>query len=512
MEIAHLEPVFGEVVGEVLGHALGERGDQHPSSGAGHLFALGEQIVHLVLDRAPLDLGIDQASRTDHLLDDHPAGVSELEGAGGGGDEDRLGPVEVPLLEFERAVVHAGGKAEPVFGECGLAVVIAAEHAAELGHGDVALIDDEEGVFGEVFEKGGRRLAGATAGQVARIVLDSLAAAGGLQHFEIEGGALFEPLRFEELARGVELGEPLAQFRLDPGDRLGECGARRDVVTVGVDGDDLELMGALAGERVELVDRLDLVIEQGDAPGAVLIVGGEDVDRLAGKAEGAALEEGVVAAVLQLDQAAGERGAVDPRPAGELDHHARIGFDRADAIDRGDRGHDHHVAPLEQGAGRGMAHAVDRLVDLGVLLDISVGPWHIGLGLVIIVVAHEIFDGVLRKERLHLAVELGGERLVGGEDEGRALHRLDHLGHGEGLARTGHPEQHLIALPPPQPFGERGDRLRLIPRRLIGRMDPERAQERPRRLLGRDEEHGMGGPGERAQHQGALSPEDASSM
>ncbi len=93
-----------------------------------------------------------------------------------------------------------------------------------------------------------------------------------------------------------------------------------------------------------------------------------------------------------------------------------------------------------------MAHAVDLLVDRGFLLDIGVGARHIGFRLVVIVVGDEIFDRVVRKEARELAIELGGERLVGRENERRALGVLDDMRHGEGLARAGDAEQHLVAL------------------------------------------------------------------
>ena len=63
-----------------------------------------------------------------------------------------------------------------------------------------------------------------------------------------------------------------------------------------------QLVGLLAGQRVELDDALDLVAEQRDAPGAVLQMGREQLDRVAAHAEGAAAEVGVVAPVVQGDE------------------------------------------------------------------------------------------------------------------------------------------------------------------------------------------------------------------
>ena len=147
---------------------------------------------------------------------------------------------------------------------------------------------------------------------------------------------------------------------------------------------------------------------------------------------------------------------------------------------------------FEQRLRRRVAHAVDRLVDLRVLLDIGVGARHIGFRLVVVVVADEILDGVVREEVLHLAIELGGQRLVGGEDERGLLHRLDHLRHGEGLARAGDPEQHLVALLAHDPGHEVADGGRLVAVRLIFGDHFEPAQRGLRRLLLWREEDGRG--------------------
>ncbi len=455
-----------QVFGEVLGHALGQHGDERAVAGLRGLADLADEVVDLGAGRADLDGRIDEAGGADHLLDEDALGALHLPRAGRGRDMHGLRPHGVPFLEAERAVVHAGGQPEAVFGERGLAPKIAAIHAADLRHRDVALVGEHEGVVGQVFEQGGRRLAGAAAGEVARIVLDALAGAGGLQHLEVEGAALLEPLRLEQAAGGVELLQPLLQLLLDGLDRLHEGRARRDVMRVGVDLHRLEVVGLLAGERVELDDALDLVAEEGDAPAAVLVMGREQLHRVAAHPERAAGEIGR-ALVLQGHEVGQQLALVDLLADLHGEGHGRVGLDRADAVDAGHGGDDDDVVALQQRARGRMAHAVDLLVDGGFLLDIGVRARHVGLGLVVVVVGDEVFHGVVGEEALELAVELRRQRLVGREDQGRALGGGDDLGHREGLAGAGDAEQHLVAVLVLDAFDELLDGGGLVALRLV---------------------------------------------
>ena len=133
-----------------------------------------------------------------------------------------------------------------------------------------------------------------------------------------------------------------------------------------------------------------------------------------------------------------------------------------------------HVVALEQRPSRGVAHAVDLLVDRRFLLDVGVGPRDVGLRLVVVVVGDEVLDRVLGEEALELAVELRGERLVGREDQRRALRRGDDIGHREGLARAGDAEQHLVALVRLDARHQLLDRGRLVALGLVVRDDLER--------------------------------------
>ncbi len=76
----------------------------------------------------------------------------------------------------------------------------------------------------------------------------------------------------------------------------------------GINRDALELADHLAAQRIDLVERLDLVAEEFDPHRAVFFVGREDLDRVAAHAKSAAMEIVIVALVLDIDQLAQHAG------------------------------------------------------------------------------------------------------------------------------------------------------------------------------------------------------------
>ena len=176
----------------------------------------------------------------------------------------------------------------------------------------------------------------------------------------------------------------------------------------------------LAGQRVELGDALDLVPEELDADDE-LLRSGLQLERVAADAEPRAAERLVVALVLEVDEVA-EHGVASVLAAGAQLQHGRAVVDRrAQAVDARHAGDDDHVPPLEQGVGRRVPQPVDLVVPGRVLLDVGVAPRQVRLGLVVVEVADEVLDGVVREELAELGVQLGGERLVVGEDQRRLV-------------------------------------------------------------------------------------------
>jgi hypothetical protein len=182
---------------------------------------------------------------------------------------------------------------------------------------------------------------------------------------------------------------------------------------------------------------------------------------------------------MEIDSITSPRNSPKQRVSGDLhplfegERHAEVGLGGADAVDAGDARHDDHVAAREDRARGRVAHLVDLLVDRGVLLDVGVRRRDVGLGLVVVVIAHEVLDGVLREQRFELLVELRRQGLVGGDDQGGTLDGLDDVGHREGLARTGDPEEDLVWVPLLDPPGQLFDGLGLVPPGLEVGDDPE---------------------------------------
>ncbi len=452
-----------QVFGQVLRHPLGESGDQHPLLHRHPLADLGEQIVHLGADRPHFHLGVKQTGGAHHLLHHIAAGFVQLVGARGRRDEHRLRHQGLELVELERPVVQRRRQPEAVLHQGLLAGPVPFEHGADLRNGNVGFVDDQQTVPRQIVEQGGRRLPRRAAGEVAAVVLDAGAVAQLLHHLHVELGALADALLLHQLVEGQQLLAAAAQLLLDVLDGPQDGLARGGVVGLGVDGVAHHRLLDGAGQRIEQGEPLHLFVKQLYPQGQLVRLGGIDVHHLPPYPEGAALEGHVVAGVLQLGEAAQYVPLVDHIPHFEVQHHAEVGLRIPQAVDGRHRGNDHHVTPLQQRLGGRQPHLLDVIVDGGILLDEGVGGRHIGLGLVVVVIRDEILHRVVGEELLHFPIELGRQGLVGSQDHGGTIEGRDDVGHGEGLARAGHPEQGLMGEARLDTVEQLGDGPRLIP-------------------------------------------------
>ena len=195
MHVTDADALFVEVFGQILGHAFGQGRNQHPQAALGHDANLVQQIIDLHFHGPNFDGRVDQPGGADHLFHENAARLFDLPFRRGGRYKHRLRAHCVPFFKLQGAVVHARRQAEPMFRKGHFAPEVALIHAADLGHRHMGFICKNNGIVGDKLEQSWRWFPRRAPCQIAGIVFDPSANAGGLQHFQIKRGALFQPLR-----------------------------------------------------------------------------------------------------------------------------------------------------------------------------------------------------------------------------------------------------------------------------------------------------------------------------
>ena len=229
----------------------------------------------------------------------------------------------------------------------------------------------------------------------------------------------------------------------------------------GEDAQFVDLANHVSGERVDVVQRIDIIAEELHAH-RQLLVGRDDVHRVALHTESAASEGDVVTGVLDIHQQAQEPIAFDLF-VDLQDHRAvQVGLRGAEAVNAGDRGDNHDVPARQQRGGRRVTQALHVLINGRVLLDVRIRLRDIRLRLVVVVIGDEVFHRVVRQQATQLVGQLGGQGFIRRHDQGGALLLFDQPGGRRGLTRTGGAHQHHVALASVEALVQFFDRLRLV--------------------------------------------------
>ena len=132
-------------------------------------------MLNLDRRRHDFDDRIEKSGRPNDLLDDSALGPLEFVlGRSRAHKDDFVEPL-FPFGEFERPVVVRAREPESVIDEVLFARAVARIHGADLGHGNVRLVDEHKKVFGEEVEQRFRRDAGRAIGERRAVILDSRA-------------------------------------------------------------------------------------------------------------------------------------------------------------------------------------------------------------------------------------------------------------------------------------------------------------------------------------------------
>ena len=181
------------------------------------------------------------------------------------------------------------------------------------------------------------------------------------------------------------------------------------------------------------------------------------------------MEIHIVALVLDFDELIEDVVAGNLHLILEQDQHAAVILWRAQTIDTGHAGHDDDITAFLERARRRVAQLVDLVIDRGIFFDVRIGLRDIGLGLVVIVIAHEVFDRIGGKQLFEFGIELGCQRLIGGDHQGWSVDPSDDVGHRKGFAGAGDPEQYLMFAFLLKTLHELSNGVWLVPLRLVSR-------------------------------------------
>ena len=96
-----------------------------------------------------------------------------------------------------------------------LSASVAVIHGTDLGNHGVTFVDNQEEVFGKIFDERRRGFTGLSTAEVPRIIFDTRTSTLLLDGLEIEVGSLLDALRFEKLPILLELDESFLQLDSD---------------------------------------------------------------------------------------------------------------------------------------------------------------------------------------------------------------------------------------------------------------------------------------------------------
>ena len=176
----------------------------------------------------------------------------------------------------------------------------------------------------------------------------------------------------------------------------------------------------------------------------------------------------VVALVLHAHQLGNHIALAHAVTASQRHDHLVVALRVANAVNGRHCGHNDHIAPLHEAFGARKAHLLNVLVDGAVFFNKQVALRHIGLRLVVVVITYKVLHRIFRKKFPKLAVKLSGQCFVGCKHNGGAAQAGNHVGHGEGLARTCYTQKSLKHLAVQYPIHQQIDRLGLIACGRIG--------------------------------------------
>ena len=349
-----------------------------------------------------------------------------------------------------------------------LAAAVPLVHAAQLGHGHMAFINQGQGILGEEIQQRGGGTARQAAGKMAGIILNPLAEAQFFNQLQIVIRTQFQALRFQKTPMLLKPSHAVLQLRPDGLKRRGPFFRSGHVLLGREKGVTPQPFPHAAGGGINQGNPFHLVSEKLHADRLPFRIGGKHLHHLPAHAERAAGKIKILPLKQAFHQLPEEHVPVHDVSLTNAQGQVTVSFRGGQAVNAGDGRHHNHVPARHQGIHGVQAQAVQLVIDGGILLDISVGTGDVRLRLVIVEIGNVVIHRVIREKAFQLRVKLRGERLVVGNHQRGPVHPGDQIRHRERLAAPGHPQQALVLVARLQRLEQLADGLLLVPGGLEG--------------------------------------------
>ena len=220
-----------------------------------------------------------------------------------------------------------------------------------------------------------------------------------------------QSLAFEQFPFFLKFFQLRVQFAFNLASGVRDSVFRKDVVFGRINIDIVEPLDFFACERVDDRQFFDFVAPQFNPVGE-FFVGRPDFNDIAANAEVASRGCNIVSRVLNIAEFPEQVVAINRSTNADGDHHLEVIFGRAQAVDATDAGHDDDIATADQGTGCQQPQPVDFFIDRRIFFDVNVALRNVGFGLIVVVIADEIGNGIVREEVPEFAVELRRQSFV----------------------------------------------------------------------------------------------------
>ena len=214
MQIPHPDAQFTHIVRQIFRHALRKGSNQDLVLLRDFLIDLAHQIINLSFYRAHLDLRIQKAGRSDHLLCTKQFMLLFVLSRRRR-YEHYLIDLTLKLIKAERTVVHRRRQTESIFHKRPFSRLVAMIHTTDLRYCLMRLINHHNKIIREIVNQCVRRLSRFQPGQMSGIILDSRTEACLPHHLYIKIRTLRYSLCFQKLSFTLKVSNLLFQLFFD---------------------------------------------------------------------------------------------------------------------------------------------------------------------------------------------------------------------------------------------------------------------------------------------------------